>query len=794
MRQLLSKLFGTKRSPVRARRPAGARPRLGVLPLEDRLVPSGFARTDFNGDGKADPAVYRPSTNYWYALTATGAVSRQWGQKGDIPIMNSDFDGDHKADIAIFRPSNGQWWILKSSSGYNAAAAYNWGQKGDIPIQNSDFDGDGKADLAVFRPSTGQWWILTSGSNFTSGLLYYWGAPGDVPLQNADFDGDGRADLAVFRPSNGTWYVATSGSNFTTFITRQWGYAGDVLLQNTDFDGDHKADMALFRPSNGMWYILTSSSGFNAAISKQWGQKGDVPLANTDFDGDGKADMGLFRPSNGTFYVLTSSSGYSYGSYLSRQFGQSGDLPVPSADYDGDGCADITVYRPGNGKWYTLTSSSGYSYGSALVRAWGAPGDLALTSTDSVQTVVTQDAGMVAAVRFAARDGVVDRQDMLNIYDQVRSDNWVSSAEFTDLKSLDSFFATFGTPQSVHVLEDKVIAGNPANQWYTGGTSSRIAVGNLQPSDSATRLTYLEDKWFLGLDRPMAMSDDGSGVHYTYAKANGALFGTGIFPVPWYGDVHQGSVGDCYFMGTLAEIAQQSPLTIANMFTDNGDGTFTVRFFRNGVADYVTVDRYLPVDTSGNLVYANEGHTPASVTSTWVALAEKAYAQLNEEGWTGQDGTNSYDGVTKVTTVPDPNNPNGLPLECQDYHGIGWGDSSLVMAQVAGGNVGGWKNFFILDSNGNPTTTVNGLPETDMLSAFEAGKLVTVATSTHLEALVGEKTTYDTVGNPTFYFQVYDPYGSLVHRNPNDPSSTTWLTYKDLCSTALGFESTCIQN
>jgi hypothetical protein len=28
-----------------------------------------------------------------------------------------------------------------------------------------------------------------------------------------------------------------------------------------------------------------------------------------------------------------------------------------------------------------------------------------------------------------------------------------------------------------------------------------------------------------------------------------------------------------------------------------------------------------------------------------VALAEKAYAQINESGWSGQDGTNSYQGI-----------------------------------------------------------------------------------------------------------------------------------------------------
>ena len=79
------------------------------------------------------------------------------------------------------------------------------------------------------------------------------------------------------------------------------------------------------------------------------------------------------------------------------------------------------------------------------------------------------------------------------------------------------------------------------------------------------------------------------------------------------------------------------------MFIDNGDNTFTVRFFNNGVADYVTVYRFLPTNSSGNLVYAGAG---ANATNTanelWVALAEKAYAQLAESGWSRGSATNSY--------------------------------------------------------------------------------------------------------------------------------------------------------
>jgi len=82
------------------------------------------------------------------------------------------------------------------------------------------------------------------------------------------------------------------------------------------------------------------------------------------------------------------------------------------------------------------------------------------------------------------------------------------------------------------------------------------------------------------------------------------------------------------------------------MFTDNGDGTFTVRFFKAGVADYVTVDKMLPA-RSGGFIYANAGESISDPTNVlWVALAEKAYAQMNEEGWLSQPvAVNAYAGI-----------------------------------------------------------------------------------------------------------------------------------------------------
>ena len=57
-------------------------------------------------------------------------------------------------------------------------------------------------------------------------------------------------------------------------------------------------------------------------------------------------------------------------------------------------------------------------------------------------------------------------------------------------------------------------------------------------------------------------------------------------------------------MGSLAELAVQEPSAIVDMFIENGDGTFAVRFYEGGVARYVTVNNELPV-YNGRAEYAS---------------------------------------------------------------------------------------------------------------------------------------------------------------------------------------------
>ncbi len=272
-------------------------------------------RFDYDGDGKTDFSVFRPSSGAWYLQRSTaGFQGLQFGADGD-KLTPADYDGDGKTDIAIYRPSTGIWYILNSSNGTVSYPVF--GIAEDLPAPG-DYDGDGKADLTVFRPSQGTWYRTNSSNGSTFGMQF--GANGDVPTVG-DFDGDGKNDLGIFRPSVGDWYNIRS-SNGDVFGER-FGQTGDRIAP-ADYDGDGKTDIAIYRPSTGLWVVRNSATATYSYYV--FGAANDVPVAG-DYDGDGKADIGVWRPSDGTWYIQRSSN----SQFIVFPWGQNGDKPTPSA-------------------------------------------------------------------------------------------------------------------------------------------------------------------------------------------------------------------------------------------------------------------------------------------------------------------------------------------------------------------------------------------------------------------------------------------------------------------------------
>jgi glucose/arabinose dehydrogenase len=271
------------------------------------------AKTDYDGDGLTDIAVFKGSEGLWSVLqSSNGApLKQQWGAPGDFPVPG-DYDGDGKTDFAVWRRSEGIWYVIQSSTG--ATASPQLGIPGDIPVPG-DYDGDGKTDFAVWRPGSGLWYVTQSSSGTT--MQRQLGAPGDIPVPG-DYDGDGRTDFAVWRPGNGTWYVNSASNGVAS--TRQWGLPGDAPVTG-DYDGDGKTDFAVWRESDGIWYVIQSSDG--TLKTQLWGIPGDTPV-NGDFDGDGKTDFAVWRESDGIWYVIQSSN----SAMTSQQLGTAGDIPV----------------------------------------------------------------------------------------------------------------------------------------------------------------------------------------------------------------------------------------------------------------------------------------------------------------------------------------------------------------------------------------------------------------------------------------------------------------------------------
>ncbi|HEV2973321.1 MAG TPA: C2 family cysteine protease [Pirellulales bacterium] len=250
----------------------------------------------------------------------------------------------------------------------------------------------------------------------------------------------------------------------------------------------------------------------------------------------------------------------------------------------------------------------------------------------------------LAAARFADHHHLT-RSDMIAIFHSAAEGDRIDDDQFQTLRALAENAKLLGMPPFVADLARKVVLADPANARFQGQP-----LGDLEPGSSGKHLEALVQKWFFGADRPQIDSK------FHYQRTAGVLFDG----APKLSDLHQGDLGDCFFLAALGEVALRNPEQIQRMFGDNRDGTFTVRFYREGKPVFLTVDRFLPVDEKGRFVYENRGDLAANAKNVlWLALAEKALAQLNESGWLttkGTAGVNSFAeigrGGKSTTTLP----------------------------------------------------------------------------------------------------------------------------------------------
>lgn len=260
------------------------------------LAQDFFVSEDYDGDNKTDFAVYRPAGTFpgqqgaFYILQSqTDTVRAElFGIHGDDPTVVGDYDGDGKADLAVYREGgNGpdpSFWFYRSTPN-GPIFARQWGLVGDHPAPG-DYDGDGKNDFVVQRGTgiSGQaaFWINLSSTppGFLARYAVF-GAPSDL-IVPGDYDGDGKTDLAIVRRSGGSlyWFYEPS-SQHGTFFGGPFGLSKTDFSAQGDYDGDGRTDFAVWRPNpdpaQNFFYVRKSIDG--SLLANEWGQQGDYPVA-----------------------------------------------------------------------------------------------------------------------------------------------------------------------------------------------------------------------------------------------------------------------------------------------------------------------------------------------------------------------------------------------------------------------------------------------------------------------------------------------------------------------------------
>ncbi len=247
---------------------------------------------DFDGDGRTDFAVWRdeptnPNKANFYILRSLNNTFQleQFGRTGDNPRIVGDYDGDGKADLAVYRAGVGGGLSIllyrPSTIPGSDFIPQPFGLTGDVAVAG-DYDGDGRHDLCVRRNVGGRNQFIILRSSDSNDQYVEWGLVGDV-IVPGDYDGDGRNDFCVVRAVNGQliWYILEADGGGTGAAAIDWGLPGDIATPG-DYDGDGRQDIAVWRPSanpdTNFFYVRRSSN--NVLQTFEWGFQGDYPTAN----------------------------------------------------------------------------------------------------------------------------------------------------------------------------------------------------------------------------------------------------------------------------------------------------------------------------------------------------------------------------------------------------------------------------------------------------------------------------------------------------------------------------------
>jgi hypothetical protein len=383
----------------------------------------------------------------------------------------------------------------------------------------------------------------------------------------------------------------------------------------------------------------------------------------------------------------------------------------------------------------TISSTSG-AIASGTTKPSAVPSWVSTLQTASIAADMTA-ADVGGTVTYAGLDTLLaDLDAKLS-----SSKTTLTAAEMSDLKTIVANLNNGMTtsPYLTNIM-NSLVNGSAENATWTGGGATSTALGNLAVGASSTQLSDLVGKWVLGTDLPSSkVSMDGVNFSVAYSASSKPLFAASG---PSMSDVNQGYLGDCYLMSSLAEVADQNAGLISSMFTSNGNNTYGVKFYVNGVAEYVTVNNSL---ADGGTVF-NSG------ADNWASLAEKAYAQIQTSASTANSWSTIGNGGAPEIALETITGASQI----SDFiaNGASWYDVTYNASFATTGTSGGNATASVLDTLACDLAKGDDLVLSSETNATDSsGKITLVAD--HAMSVYG----FDTV---TGEFEIRNPWGTAA--------------------------------
>ena len=533
----------------------------------------------------------------------------------------------------------------------------------------TDFTGDVDV-VSVIAASSAPMQVKVSGARRSTGFdgeVFVYDAAG---VQIGYGQGDGTSDVNVSAEATQgqTYYIAIAGSylraaqKYTLTVEcpeDDIGQTMDTSLQLPFSNGSASSNGTInFASDIDMFNALSSVTGTMTIDVSITGRRNDldpiVAVYNADLDqiaydddsGAGLNSRATLDVDQGeTYYIVVGSYGSTVGDYAVSVDLEGQVLPDPEPEPEPDPIPVPGDPQPGAEIMVEmLDTEAGWQ-----LRIAGTDQDDVITISQSLTTVtVTTAAGSEDYTANFVRILVYsfDGDDTIRLTSTVSVSGLVYAGAGND--------TVFESGQDARIYgeagDDLIVTVGGGSDTAYGGTGldsfwvdSNDNISDASSSETSAKTVHVITEFYQPYtSNPGAgqyVSLEIAGQNFTdpavTSVASGGYSNFAAVPLfvdgPQYDDIRQGSMGDCYYLASLAALADSDPLIIQQMITPLGDGTFAVRFNRAGQEVYLRIDADLPVNSGGSLVYAKAGPDG----ELWVPLAEKAYAHFRY-------GENSY--------------------------------------------------------------------------------------------------------------------------------------------------------